>query len=433
VTEADARPDAAHDSVGPLTHAYRGAVTGADGYRAVRSALRLERGILRIGNRFVPIDRFREIAFVALGNAAASFALAAWEGVGERMTQGIIAGPTPPPPSIPFKSWELPPGLPGIRPGVEIARAVEELAAGLGPKDLLILLLSPGSLSGLSLPPAGWSDSEWNALLRTALGAGASGTDVALLARTLGTGPAGGRLGRMANAQEVDTLLIERGDGAAAVGGGPTVPLRPDEPELALQLLDRLARQIEVPTNARAALAVPASSAPPTRRAGWQRPVVLLGPRDALGGASDALVERRWVCRLAALTLLEPPEVAAGRLIERSEEILTELGGIPGRGDRSGHGSAGLAVFAGTTLALPEGMPEEGPIDRFLKAAAGRLTRRGSVVAILPTAGSARPDRAGGLVVARPGDERVVDHPFSMRTGITDVGPVAVVLVRPAE
>ncbi|HEY6238199.1 MAG TPA: hypothetical protein VIZ68_03315, partial [Thermoplasmata archaeon] len=73
----------------------RAAVTGADAYRLTRAAVRRDEGTLRIGNRFVATRRYREVAFVALGRAAISQALAVNEGLGELLTQGYVACPDP--------------------------------------------------------------------------------------------------------------------------------------------------------------------------------------------------------------------------------------------------------------------------------------------------------------------------------------------------
>lgn len=419
---------APRDLVGPIQAAYREAVTASDAYRAVRTALRLERGTLRLGNRFVPIDRYREIAFVALGQASPSLALGAWEGLGERLTQGIIAGPTPPPSQIPFRAFELPLGLPGSPLGRRVALAIDEIASGLGPRDLLVLLLSPGALAGLSLPPAGMTDGEWNGWLERAGASGLPGVELTQLVRTLSTGPTGGSLAGRAGAGEVETLVLERGDGAARVGGGPTVPVDPSERAQARAILDRLAPAVPVPPAFRAALSLPRSSAP-LRREGVVRPVTIASPAEALGGASDVLVDRRWVCRLAALTYPDAPEEAARRLLERGEEMLGELGPSLGREAPRGEGPRGLALFAGVTLGLPEGMPERPAIDQFLRAAHARLARRGSAVAVLPTSGAPSPDgrEAGGWVEA--GGSATIQRPFAMRSGLTDVGAIALLLL----
>ncbi|MHB8352653.1 MAG: DUF4147 domain-containing protein, partial [Thermoplasmata archaeon] len=378
--------DLAADPEPALAHAYREMMTAVDAYRAVRQALRIENGVLRIGNRFVPVDRYREIAFVALGNASASLALGAWEGLGERLTQGIVAGPSAPPDSVPFRSWELPTGPPGLPAGIITGRAVEEIAGELGPRDLLLLLLSPGALNALALPPPGLTGPEWGELLLGLSRDGSSGAEVAEAARVLGRGPAGGRLPGLCRAGAVETLLIDRGDGPALVGGGPTVPLTAAE-------IARVAARFAngagaLPGAARTALDT-ARPGPSARPAGTHRPVVLLGPGDALAGASAALSDRRYRCRLSGLTLSDPPEEAAGKLLDGTEAILAaDPAYRSGRGGGGADRPVGCAIFAGLTLGLLEGQPEGGAVDRFLSAAARLGTRRGLTVAVLPTAGS---------------------------------------------
>src|SRR5690348_8490642 len=111
----DRLPDP-HDpppGVDPIVGAVvRSALTGADAYRATRAAVRREGTILRVGNRFVPLERYDEIAFVALGNAAVSQALAVSATLGERLTQGLVAGPDPVPAEVPFPSRQVRRGAP---------------------------------------------------------------------------------------------------------------------------------------------------------------------------------------------------------------------------------------------------------------------------------------------------------------------------------
>ncbi|HKS59713.1 MAG TPA: hypothetical protein VJS68_02925, partial [Thermoplasmata archaeon] len=86
----------------------RAALDGADVYRAVRRALRVSEGTIRVGNRFVRAERYREVAFVSLGTAAVSAGLAVTRMLGERLTQGFVAGPTPAPAEIPFRDLVVP-------------------------------------------------------------------------------------------------------------------------------------------------------------------------------------------------------------------------------------------------------------------------------------------------------------------------------------
>ncbi|MGI0155400.1 MAG: DUF4147 domain-containing protein, partial [Thermoplasmata archaeon] len=229
--------------------AFRAAVTAADAYHAVRLAVRRESGTLRIGNRFVPDGRYREVAFLAFGNAANSMALGALHAVGDRLTQGFLAGPLPVSSEIPFRGVVVPPGWPGTPDANAIANAARELAGELTEQDLLLVLLSPGALRALAGPPEGMTPAEFARLLENAHTAGASGREVGLLARVLGTGGVGGRLARASPRADVATLIVDRGDGPAVLGGGPTRAVDPAERVEARALLARtgLAAEFAIP------------------------------------------------------------------------------------------------------------------------------------------------------------------------------------------
>jgi glycerate-2-kinase len=422
VGPADEVPGGDRPVLGALRAAYRGAMTSADAYRAVRSAVRLDRGVLRLGNRFVSLERYREVAFVSLGHASSSMALALWEALGERLTRGIAAGPAPLPANVPFRAWTTEPGPPGQAVHLEVARAVDELAGELDARDLLVVLLSPGALGLLARPPPGLSGPEWAELLGGLARAGASAREIVSVARVLSDGPVGGRLLGRTAAREVTTHVVDRGDGGDRVGGGPTVPLLPEELSLARSVLARSAPSRSGLVPAAAPRPGPARPAP-----GRERPVVVLSPADGLRGASEALADRRWSCRLAAATISEDPEGAARRLLDRAEEIVRDVGGVPARGSER-RGPAGIAVFAGLTLGQVEGLAEDDAIDRFLRAARAGLTRRDALVAALPTAGATRVGGAGAGGVAEAGGSEI-ERPFAMRAGLTDVGTIAIVLL----
>ncbi|MFI5413695.1 MAG: DUF4147 domain-containing protein, partial [Candidatus Lutacidiplasmatales archaeon] len=146
-------PSGEPDPKGPdpvQTIAFRAAVTAADAYRSVRLALRREGGALRVGNRFVTDGRYRQVAFLALGNAANSMALGALHAVGDRLTQGFLAGPEPVVPELPFRGIRVPPGWGGAREAAEAIAASTELAAGLSEQDLLLVLLSAGAVRSMA-------------------------------------------------------------------------------------------------------------------------------------------------------------------------------------------------------------------------------------------------------------------------------------------
>ncbi len=403
---------------------YRGAVAGADAYRSVRLAVRRDGGVLRVGNRFVPEGRYREVAFLAVGHAANSMALGALDALGERLTQGYLAGPERVLSRLPFRGTTLRPGWGGAEEAADVVQAAQEIASGLRASDLFLVLLSPGALRALAGPPPGMSALEFGGLLEQAHAAGASGTEVALLARALGTGGVGGSLVPRSTVADVETLVVDRGDGAEQVGGGPTVPVSLEERTKARSLVERLGLGPHLSAAARELLTGPPVAASPTNPV--RRPVVVAGPSDALRGAVDAAFDRGWTSRVAFLSILEGPEAAAERLLERAEALVASEGGS------ATVRSKGVVAVTMLTLGLPEGVDDLAARRRFVERARDLLRRREMSVGLYPTVGSLGADLGpAGYVVGAPTDPDRHRPPgeiraLSMRRGITDVGLVGV-------
>ncbi|HTT35277.1 MAG TPA: DUF4147 domain-containing protein [Thermoplasmata archaeon] len=425
-------PIAPEPGVDPIySTIFRAAVTGADAYGATRLALRREGDVLRLGNRFVPADRYREIAFVAVGRAALSQTLAALHGLGDALTQGFIAGPDPIPDAVPFRNVVVPRDAPADRdPGV--VAEVLELAQGLGEKDLLLLLLSPGASRLLTDPPAGFGRGEWVAWLDRIAAHGAGSRGAARVARAIGRGAGGGRVAAHTRAELV-ALVVDRGDGPETVGGGPAAPVGRPEREEARALLTRLGVLDGLPAEAREA--VGPGDGPLASRAGpveGVRPVAVAVPADALREVGEAVSEKRWRPVLGELSVDLAAEEAADRVIARTEELLrvTPLGPAPGE---KGRPPRGLIVFASTTLAVPDGSDPADARRRFLRRAAANLPRRDATIGLLDTGGAPTGGPAAGGVVASPraGRDGRADpiHPIPMRPGITDVGLLAAVVI----
>ena len=416
--------------------AFRAAVTAADAYHAVRLALRRESGTLRVGNRFVADGRYREIAFVAAGNAANSMALAALHAIGNRLTQGFLAGPEPVPAEIPFQGIAVPPGYPGAPEAQAVSDAALEIARDLTEQDLLLVLLSPGALRALATPPAGLGPAEFEALTRGAHERGATGREVGLLARVLGTGAVGGRLAQATTRADVATFVVERGDGAAVLGGGPTRAVDPAERTEARAIVERIGIAAAVPAEAwevdAAGPLLPGGAAPPRERVA--RPVVVASPSDALQAAADAVFDKGWTSRLAFLQLRESPEETARRCLARSEDLFVAERITPESRTK------GVATFSMATLGLPEGVDEGPALGAFLTEAAGLLRRRETSVGLFRTSGEiGSPSFPPGAVIGAPTDPDATVAPgraraVRMRRGITDVGCLAMVAYpKPAE
>jgi hypothetical protein len=404
--------------------AYRSAVSAADAYHAVRTAVRRESGTLRIGNRFVSESRYAEVAFLAFGNAANSMALGALHALGNRLTQGFLAAPEPVSEEVPFRGVELAPGWPGDPAAESIVAAATELGGELSERDLLLILLSPGALRPLTVPPPGIPPAEFADLLREAHARGATGREVGLLARVLGTGAVGGRLAAAVPRADIVTLVVERGDGAGGVGGGPTVPVTAVERAEARAVLARTGTAAAVPEAGGHGPLAPGATASVRGR-----PVVVATPSDALRAASDSVFDKGWTVRLAFLELRDDPEAAAERFLDQSETLYA--GEVLTRDSRT----KGVATFAMATLGLPEGVDEGPALGRFLTRARDRLRRREMSVGLFRTAGdpSDTPTFPPGAVVGAPtepleGAARDHARAVRMRPGITDVGCLAVAL-----
>ena len=409
--------------------AYRTAVTAADAYRSVRLALKREAGTLRIGNRFVADGRYREVAFLAVGNAANSMALAALRTLGDRLTQGYVAGPEPVAPELPFRGTIVPPGWAGAPQAADITAAARELAEGLSEQDLFLVLLSPGALRALAVPPVGMTGAELGDLLERARAAGASGRELDRIVRVLGEGSVGGRLGAAVARADAATFVVERGDGPTLVGGGPMRPVAAEERAEARAVLARTGLVDALPATARAALA-PGSTPAAVPGPHVGRPVVVAGPGDALRAAADGVFDKGWTSRLAFLEILDAPEAAAERFVERSESLVRAEQLTPDSRTK------GVATFAMTTLGAPEGIDEGPGLGRFLAAARDRIRHREMSVGLFRTAGAIGSDQyPAGAVVGAAGDPNAVVRPGAaravpMQRGITDVGLLAVALYR---
>jgi Domain of unknown function (DUF4147) len=406
--------------------AFEAAVKAADGYRSVRAALRREEGVLRVGNRFVADGRYRQVAFVALGNVANSMALGALHAIGDRLTQGYLAVPDQVADEVPFRGTIVPPGLPGYDGAEGIVRAALEIAEGLGPQDLLLYLVSPGALRAISVPPAGVTPSEFHAWFETATDAGATGREVALLARVLGEGGVGGRLAAVADRCDCATFVIDRGDGPGLVGGGPVDPVLPTEREEAWAVALRvgLSARFSPPVRARFAAGADGPAVPPT----VGRPVVVAAPSDALRAAADSVFDRGWTSRLGYLQMREPPAPAAERFLARAEEL------IVAENLSASSRTKGVAVVAMTTLGLPEGVDEGPALAAFLTRAEEIIRRREMSVTLARTAGViGSAEYPPAAIFGPPTDSRTPVPPgrargIPMHPGITDVGDLVVAL-----
>jgi hypothetical protein len=402
--------------------AFRSAVEGADAYRGVRSALRRDGPTVRLGNRFVPLARFREVAFLALGNAAVSAAYAVHDALGLSVTQGLVVGPEPLPPDVPFRSAVVGAGRPGHDGAPAALAEILELAGGLSERDLLLLLVTPGAVVSLAGPPAGWGAEAWSGWLASLRDAGATAVETSQVVRALGTGGVGGGVARAARQAEVVPLVVDRGEGGVLVGGGPSIPVSGAERASARAAVARVGLFDRLPALARTGLA-PDTSLASGPAPNVHRPVAVAGPSDALRAAGEAITARGYTARLSSLVHPGTVDVAAAAFLDRAEELVARAVSAPARG------SKGVVVFGPATFEVPEGDDERRTFPKFAEVAAARIRRRGMTVGVYQTSALSNPKGAAGLVVeagAANGPPSL--RPLAMRPGITDVGCLMVAL-----
>ncbi|MGC2290280.1 MAG: hypothetical protein WA688_10575, partial [Thermoplasmata archaeon] len=226
------------------------------------------------------------------------------------------------------------------------------------------------------------------------------------------------------------------------VGGGPTVPLRPEEPATVRGLVSG-ATVPEIPRGTH-----------PLGGRNVHRPVVVTGPSDAIEAAGNELAGRGWISRMVSLHLGGSPDEVAAQFVQGMETIRRDQVAEPRRlgTDPEAGGSPtalpslptpttdtpeprpesrGIAVFAGATFNTVEGGEGAGDVRAFLRSVARLSVRREAYVGALRTAGevSSRGSGAGSWlgrrVGADPSTEPAVET-FAMRAGFTDVGTILV-------
>jgi hydroxypyruvate reductase len=109
--------------------------------------------------------------------------------------------------------------------GLDAAQRILDLAKGAGPDDLVLCLISGGGSSLLSLPAAGITLEEKQAVNKALLRSGAAIDEMNCLRKHL-SAIKGGRLAAAAAPAKVISLLISDvpGDDPAVIASGPTVP-----------------------------------------------------------------------------------------------------------------------------------------------------------------------------------------------------------------
>ncbi len=204
---------------------FQAALKAADPVEAVRRHLRLSAETLTVAGRRYKLGSFDRIVVVGSGKASATMAYAVEQVLGRRVSAGLINtkyGHTARLRRIEINECGHP--VPDEN-GVAGARRIAELAAGAGPRDLLLCLISGGASALMPLPVEPVTLAEKQEVTRLLLRSGANIHEMNAVRKHL-SALKGGQLARLAAPATVVALMLSDviGDDLDVIGSGPTAP-----------------------------------------------------------------------------------------------------------------------------------------------------------------------------------------------------------------
>jgi hydroxypyruvate reductase len=206
---------------------FQAALKAADPYQAVFRHVRLDAGALIAGRQRYRLKSFRNVYVIGAGKASAQMARALEKLLGARISAGEINvkdGHTARLRRIQLNECSHP--VPDQR-GVQGAGRIAQIAAGAGPEDLIVCLISGGASALLPLPASGITLAEKQKTTQLLLQCGASIHELNCIRKHI-SAIKGGHLARMAYPAKLLTLILSDviGDDLDVIGSGPTVPDR---------------------------------------------------------------------------------------------------------------------------------------------------------------------------------------------------------------
>lgn len=230
------------------------ALEAVDPYVATRKTLRLAGGRLMVAGRAYALVHGARVVVVGAGKAGAPMAQAVEDVLGDRITAGAVIvkrGYTAPLRKIALREAGHP--VPDAA-GETAARELLDTVTGLGPRDLVICLISGGGSALLPAPQDGVTLDDMIRTTDVLLRSGATIGEINAVRKHLSR-VAGGRLALAASPARVVTLVVSDivGTPLDAIASGPTVPDSTTYAD-ALRVLDAYRLADRVPHAVRAAL-----------------------------------------------------------------------------------------------------------------------------------------------------------------------------------
>ena len=210
---------------------WRSGVDAVEPERLVRTAMRVRGDVLQVGDSAIRLGPVRRIAVVGAGKAGASMAEAAERVLGPRLleTKDVVGWVNVPAPSVrPLERIVLHPARPAgvnqpTEAGVVGAGRILELLESLGPRDLVLCLISGGGSALLPAPAGEVTLEDKRALTGLLHASGATIVEMNAVRKHLSRVKGGG-LARAAGKARVVSLIVSDvvGDPLDAIASGPT-------------------------------------------------------------------------------------------------------------------------------------------------------------------------------------------------------------------
>ena len=352
---------------------------------------------LQVGRRSYDLRSFDRVVVVGAGKASARMVQALERVLGAYLNGGLIVVKT---------GHRLPTKLITVieaghpvpdRAGLKAAERLRDRVGELGPRDLLIVLLSGGASSLIPAPVEGVSLADKRTLTQLLLRSGATIQEINIVRKHLST-IKGGRLAEATRARIVTVILSDViGDELTAIGSGPTTP-DPSTYRDAIAIMKRRRIWTKAPASIRRHLQRgkrgDVSETPKPGAARFRRV-----QHEIIGNNETALVAAAQAAQRAGLrtVLFSTPFVGeastAGKTFTALAKRLSEGKGIVRR--------PYCIVAGGETTVTVTGRGKGGRAQEFAAAAACEIAGLHKIwVAAIGTDGTDGPTDVAGAVVS---------------------------------
>jgi len=196
----------------------------ADPILAMKTALSVERSILRVGRRHYDLTQFDRIVCVGGGKASGMMAMALEQRLGSCLSEGLVAVKDQSGCKTKYiRVVETRHPVPDGR-SVRAAKDIISLAQSLRRRDLLIVLVSGGGSSLLTAPAPGLTLTDKKQTTSLLLRCGGTIQEINAVRKHLSE-IKGGRLAAATSARIITLVLSDvLGNDLTAIGSGPTAP-----------------------------------------------------------------------------------------------------------------------------------------------------------------------------------------------------------------